>query len=354
MLAYVTDNVMASPAIQTARIIGRRVISAVPSLIGVVVVTFLLSHALPGDPAVLFAGPAANAESVSQVRAHLGLDRSLPVQFVSYISALAHGDLGQSLSTGQPVLTDLVQRLPASLELTAAALIFAIVLALPLGILAATKPNSWVDHLCRGTATIAAAFPTFFIALLLVYVFYFLLHLAPQPLGRLNDIYYDVPPAITGFYLVDSVLVGQWETFGGALAQLVLPAISLGLFALAPIARITRAAMLASLGSDFVRTAKACGLSRRKILITYALRNAMLPVVSVLGMVFSFVLGSNVLIEDVYGWPGVGAYAVKAVIQSDYAAVQGFILMMAILYILLNLAVDLASMAIDPRVRFQD
>ena len=354
MLGYVTDNLMASPGTQAARIIGRRVIGAVPSLIGVVVVTFLLSHALPGDPAVLFAGPAANAESVAQVRAHLGLDRSLPVQFVSYVSALGHGDLGQSLSTGQPVLTDLVQRLPASLELTAAALIFAVVIAVPLGILAATKPNSWIDHLCRGTVTIAAAFPTFFIALLLVYVFYFLLHLAPQPLGRLNDIYYDVPPTITGFYLIDSVIAGQWTTFGGALAQLALPAISLGLFALAPIARITRAAMLTSLGSDFVRTARACGLSRHKILVTYALRNAMLPVVSVLGMVFSFVLGSNVLIEDVYGWPGVGAYAVKAVIQSDYAAVQGFILMMATLYILLNLAVDLASMAIDPRVRFED
>ena len=237
--------------------------------------------------------------------------------------------------------------------MTAAALIFAVVIAVPLGILAATKPNSWIDHLCRGTVTIAAAFPTFFIALLLVYVFYFLLHLAPQPLGRLNDIYYDVPPTITGFYLIDSVIAGQWTTFGGALAQLVLPAISLGLFALAPIARITRAAMLTPLGSDFVRTARACGLSRHKILVTYALRNAMLPVVSVLGMVFSFVLGSNVLIEDVYGWPGVGAYAVKAVIQSDYAAVQGFVLMMAILYILLNLVVDLLATVIDPRVRFE-
>jgi ABC-type dipeptide/oligopeptide/nickel transport system permease component len=330
-----------------------RIAGAVPSLIGVVVVTFLLSHALPGDPAVLFAGPAADAASVAQVRAHLGLDRSLPVQFISYVVALAHGDLGQSLSTGQPVLTDLVQRLPASLELTLAALIFAIAVAVPLGILAAIRPNSWIDHLCRGTVTIAAAFPTFFVALLLVYVFYFLLHLAPEPLGRLNDVYYDAPPTITGFYLIDSVIVGDWATFGGAMAQIILPAISLGLFALAPIARITRAAMLASLGSDFVRTARACGLSRRKILITYAFRNALLPVVNVLGMVFSFVLGSNVLIEDVYGWPGVGAYAVKAVIQSDYAAVQGFILMMATLYILLNLLVDLASMAIDPRVRFE-
>ncbi len=334
------------------RIAGRRVLGAVPSLIGVVIATFLLSHALPGDPAALFAGPAANAASVAQVRARLGLDASLPVQFWHYCVGLAHGDLGQSLTTGQPVLTDLLQRLPASLELTSAALVFALAVALPLGILAATRPNSWIDHLCRATVTMAAAFPTFFVALLLVYVFYFLLHLAPEPLGQLNDVYYTPPPTITGFYLIDSLIAGNLTTFFGALAQLVLPAISLGLFAVAPIARITRAAMLATLGSDFVRTARACGLPARRVLITYALRNAMLPVVNVLGMVFSFVLGSNVLIEEVYGWPGVGAYAVKAVINSDYAAVQGFVLMMAVLYILLNLLVDLVSMAVDPRVRF--
>lgn len=335
------------------RIAARRLLGAIPSLAGVVVVTFLLSHALPGDPAVLFAGPAANTASVAQVRAHLGLDRSLPVQFLGYAGDLLHGNLGQSLTTGQPVLTDLAQRLPASLELTAAAILFAVAVAVPLGVLAATREGSFVDHLCRSTVTLAAAFPTFFVALLLVYVFYYLLRIAPEPLGRLNDVYFEAPETITGFYLIDAAIAGQWTTFGGALAQMALPAVSLGLFALAPIARITRAAMLTALGSDFVRTARACGLSRRRVLVTYAMRNAMLPVVNVLGMVFSFVLGANVLIEDVFGWPGVGAYAVKAVIQSDYAAVQGFILMMAGVYILLNLLVDLLSIAADPRVRME-
>ncbi len=337
----------------SVRIAARRLLGAIPSLVGVVIATFLLSHALPGDPAVLFAGPAANAESVAQVRAHLGLDRSLLVQFLDYVSDLMRGDLGRSLTTGQPVLTDLAQRLPASLELTAAAILFAVLVAVPLGVLAATRQGAWVDHLCRSTVTLAAAFPTFFVALLLVYIFYYLLRVAPEPLGRLNDVYFEAPPTATGFYLVDAVLAGQWNTFGGALAQMVLPAVSLGLFALAPIARITRASMLTALGSDFVRTARACGLSHRKVLVTYAMRNAMLPVLNVLGMVFSFVLGANVLIEDVYGWPGVGAYAVKAVIQSDYAAVQGFILMMAAVYILLNLVVDLLSIAADPRVRME-
>jgi ABC-type dipeptide/oligopeptide/nickel transport system permease component len=332
---------------------AKRLLGAAPTLFGVVLVTFLLSHALPGDPAVLFAGPAANAQSVAEVRAHLGLDHSLPVQLMIYVRALAHGDLGQSLSTGQPVLDDLTARLPASLELTLAALLFALVVAIPLGILAATRPNSMVDHLCRGTVTVAAAFPTFFVALLLVYIFYYLLRVAPEPLGRLNDVYFEPPPTITGFYLIDTLIAGDTAAFRGALSQIILPAISLGLFALAPIARITRAAMLAALGSDYIRTARACGLSGSRILLGTALRNALLPVVNVLGMVFSFILGANVLIEDVYGWPGVGAYAVKAVINSDYAAVQGFILMMATLYILLNFAVDLASMSADPRVRYE-
>ena len=336
-----------------ARIAAKRLLGAVPSLMGVVVVTFLLSHALPGDPAVLFAGPAANADSVAQVRAHLGLDRSLLVQFLGYVGDMAHGNLGQSLTTGQPVLADLVQRLPASLELTAAAILFAVAVAVPLGALAATREGSLADHLCRSTVTVAAAFPTFFVALLLVYVFYYLLRIAPEPLGRLNDVYFEAPPGLTGFYLIDAAVAGEWTTFRGALSQMALPAISLGLFALAPIARITRASLLAALGSDFARTARACGLTRRKVLVTYAMRNAALPVVNVLGMVFSFVLGANVLIEDVFGWPGVGAYAVKAVIQSDYAAVQGFILMMAALYILLNLLVDLLSIAADPRVRME-
>ena len=333
--------------------VWKRLLGTIPSLVGVVVVTFLLSHALPGDPAAYFAGPAADAASIAQVRAKLGLDQSLPLQFVRYLADLAHGNLGNSLTTGQPVTLDLIQRLPASLELTFFALVFAVALAIPMGVWAATKPDSLVDHVCRASVSVAAAFPTFFVGLLLVYVFYFLLNIAPEPVGRLNEILYTPPPRITGAYTLDSLIAGDWQTFRASLAQLVLPAISLGLFALAPIARITRAAMLQALGSDFTRTARAGGLPRRQILITYAFRNALLPVSNVLGMVFSFLLGSNVLIEQVYGWQGIGAYAVSAVLASDYAAVQGFVLMMAVLYVLLNLLVDLLGTVIDPRVRFE-
>jgi ABC-type dipeptide/oligopeptide/nickel transport system permease component len=333
--------------------VWKRLLGTFPTLLGIVIITFLLSHALPGDPAAYFAGPAANADSIAQIRASLGLDKSLPEQFFKYLGDLARGDLGTSLTTGQPVLSDLVTRLPASLELTLCALIMAVAVALPLGLLAAMRPDSTVDHLCRGTITVSSAFPTFFIGLLLVYVFYYLLGWAPQPVGRLDEMRFSPPQHVSGAYLVDSLLAGQLDVFRASLAQLVLPAVALSLFALAPIARITRAAMLASLGADFTRTARAGGLRERTIVITYALRNALLPIVSILGMVFSFLLGSNVLIEQVFGWQGIGAYAVSAVLASDYAAVQGFVLMMALLYTLLNLAVDVISTLVDPRVRFE-
>lgn len=330
----------------------RRLLSAIPSVIGVIVVTFLLARALPGDPAAYYAGPSATPESVAQIRAQLGLDRSLPVQFLEYVRDLSRGDLGQSVSSGQAVLTDLVSRLPASVELTLCALIFAIAVGLPLGLLAGLRPGSGMDHACRLIVTLGAAFPTFFTALVFVYIFYYKLGISPEPLGRLNEIYYSAPPTVTGFLLIDTLLAGDPEAFRAAFAQLILPSVSLGLFALAPIARVTRAAMLEALGSDYCRTARAMGLTSGRVIFVYALRNAMLPIINVLGMVFSFLLGANVLVEKVFAWPGIGAYAVNGVIASDYAAVQGFVLMMALLFILLNLAVDLIASAADPRVRY--
>jgi peptide/nickel transport system permease protein len=331
--------------------IGNRVLTALPSLFGVVVVTFLLARALPGDPAAYYAGSSATPESIAQIRASLGLDRPLLAQFGDYVLRLPHGDMGRSLSSGQDVLADLTTRLPASAELTLAALLLALAIGLPLGVWAALRQGSAVDHLCRIIVSVGAAFPTFFVGLMFVFVFYYELGVAPEPLGRFNEVYHTLPPTRTGFLVVDSLLARDPEALQAALAQLLLPAASLGLFALAPIARVARAAMLEALASDYVRTARAMGLSNAKIALGYALRNALLPIANVLGMVFSFLLGANVLVEQVFAWPGVGAYAVKAVIASDYAAVQGFVLMMAALYVLLNLAVDIAVAALDPRVR---
>jgi peptide/nickel transport system permease protein len=331
-------------------VILKRLATVIPTLIGVIIVTFLLTRVLPGDPAVYFAGPAATPQSIAEIRKSLGLDRPLPDQFLRYVNDLAHGNFGSSLSTGQPVATEIASRLPASAELTLFGLVLAIAIAVPLGIFAAVKQGSWIDHLCRVIATAGVSLPVFFTGLLLVYVFYFRLGWSPAPLGRL-DAFATSPPDITGFFLIDSLITGNFETFRSALGQLILPAVTLAIFSLAPITRMTRASMLAALASEFIRTARASGLSSRTVILTYAFRNAMLPVVTTLGMVFSFLLGANVLVEKVFAWPGIGSYAVEALLQSDFAPVQGFVLTMAVLYVALNLIIDMLYGVIDPRVR---
>ena len=324
--------------------------TAIPSIVGVVVVTFMLTRLLPGDPAAYFAGLAATPQAIAEIRTKLGLDKTLPEQFVAYIGDLVHGNLGNSLSTGQPVVAEIVTRLPASAELTLMALFLAVAIAIPLGVLAAVKQGTWIDHLCRIVTTAGVSLPVFFTGLLLAYVFYYLLQIAPAPTGRL-DAFLSPPRDITGFYVIDSILTGNLETLRGSLSQLALPAISMAIFSLAPLARMTRGSMLAVLSSDFVRTARASGLAPRTVIFTYAFRNAVLPVITTLGMVFSFLLGANVLVETVFAWPGIGLYAVNALLTSDYAPVQGFVLTMAVLYVALNLAIDIAYGLVDPRVQ---
>lgn len=333
------------------RLIGKRLLGAVPSVIGVLVVTFLLTRALPGDPAAFFAGPAATPQAIEEIRKSLGLDKSLPEQFVVYLEDLVRGDLGNSVATGQPVATEIRTRLPASLELTLYSLLVSVLIAVPLGVLAATRPGSVVDHTCRVVTTAGVSLPAFFTGLLLIYVLYYRLGWAPAPLGRL-DIFYSAPTSITGFYTIDALLEGNFGIFRAAVAQLILPVAALAIFTLAPLARMTRAAMLEVLNSDFIRTARASGLPKAKIVYGYAFRNAMLPVVTTLGMVFSFLLGANVLVEKVFSWPGIGTFAIEALIALDYAPIQGFVLTMALLYVGLNLAIDILYIVIDPRVGF--
>jgi peptide/nickel transport system permease protein len=329
---------------------GKRLGITLFSIAAVIVITFALTRILPGDTAEYFAGPAATKEAIQEVRVKLGLDKPKYQQFIRYVQDLSRGDFGQSLTTGQPVIRDLTARLPASAELTLAGLIVSILIAIPLGVLAAVKEGSFIDHISRVVATAGVSLPVFFTGLLLSYFFYFKLGWAPSPLGRL-DIIYSAPAQVTGFYLIDSLIAGDLEVFWAALKQLILPAATLAIFSLAPITRMTRASMLAVLSSDFVRTARASGLSTRKVILTYAFRNALLPVITTLGMVFSFLLGANVLVEKVFAWPGIGSYAVEALIASDFAPVQGFVLVMAIMYVLLNLMIDLLYGVIDPRVR---
>ena len=330
-------------------LILKRLLLSVPTLAGIVVVTFALTRLLPGDPAAYFAGNAASVEAVEQIRQKLGLNQPLATQFLRYVKELAVGNWGQSLSTGQPVAHEIATRLPASLELTLIALVLSLAVSIPLGVLAATRPGSWVDQLCRVVTTAGVSLPVFFTGLLLSFVFYFLLGWAPSPLGRI-DPYVTAPATVTGFYLIDSLIARDGAAFVSSAKQLILPAITLALFVMAPVARMTRASMLGVLSADFVRTARAMGLSRTRVLYGYAFHNAFLPVLTTIGMVFSFMLGANVLVEKVFAWPGIGSFAVESLVASDYAPVQGFVLTMAILYVALNLVIDLLYLAIDPRV----
>ncbi|MBE9606352.1 ABC transporter permease [Acetobacteraceae bacterium H6797] len=332
------------------RRIGERLLASLPALLGVVVFTFLLMRVLPGDPAVFFAsGPSAGQAEIDALRQQLGLDKPIPVQLVHYLYDVVTGNLGRSLTTGQPVLTDLAQRLPASLELTICALIIALGLAIPLGILAALRPGSIVDHVVRMICTLGVCVPTFVSGLLLIYLFYVKLGIAPDPTGRI-DIFAASPPEITGFLLIDFAITGDFEGWWAAFTQLLLPAFTMALFVLAPLARMTRASMLAVLGSDFIRTARSIGLRRWDVIVVYALRNALLPVLTITGIIFSTMLGANVLVEKVFSWPGVGSYALDALLASDYAPVQGFVLMMSFVFVLVNLLIDILYGIADPRV----
>ncbi len=330
--------------------VGRRLLASVPALFGVVIVTFVLMRMLPGDPAVFFAsGPNAGKQEIEDLRHSMGLDKPVPAQLLLYLRDLATGNLGRSMTTGQPVTVDMGRRLPASLELTFSALFLALVFAVPLGVVAALRPNSLLDHGVRMLCTLGVCVPTFVSGLLLIYMFYYLLGWAPDPTARI-DIFASTPPDITGFYLIDFAIVGDWDGWWAAFSQLVLPACTMALFVLAPLARMTRASMLSVLGADFIRTANAMGLARWKVIVTYALRNAVLPVITITGIVFSTMLGANVLVEKVFSWPGVASYALDALLASDYAPVQAFVLLMALIFVLVNILIDIAYGIADPRV----
>ena len=306
-----------------------------------VVITFILTRALPGDPAAYFAGAAATQEAIAQVRAQLGLDKPLLEQFFLYVADLARGDMGLSLTTGQPVAQELLARLPASLEMVFLALLLACAIALPLGVLAATRPGSWIDQLCRLVTTAGVSLPTFFTGLLLAYVFYFLLGWAPSPMGRLDPMF-SPPPTVTGLYLIDAALAGDAGAVVGQLEAADPAGADDGhLRAGADRAHDARVDAVGAVGRLHPHRARQRACRRTTVLVTYALRNALLPVVTTLGMVFGFMLGSSVIVEKVFGWPGVGSYAIDALTASDYAPVQGFVLAMGVLFVLLNLLVDL-------------
>jgi peptide/nickel transport system permease protein len=330
----------------------KRLALTVPTLVGVTVVSFLLTVMLPGNPALVKAGPFATPEYVAEVTRQMGLDQPLWVQYARYVGALLQGDLGLSSSTGRPVLADFAQRLPATLELTLAALLIALAVGVPLGVLSAIHRDTLLDHGGRLLSVAGVAMPSFWTGLLLIYVFFYLLDVAPAPLGRLAP-GLTAPPTITGMFTLDALFAGNPAALRSALAQLALPAVTLGIAVMAPVARMTRATMLETLQSDYVKAAWGAGLPPRTVVYGDALRNALIPVVTILGVVFGFLMAGNAVVESVFAWPGIGNYAVTALMTKDAAPIQSFVLFVALMYVLVNLAVDLLYGLIDPRIRLR-
>jgi ABC-type dipeptide/oligopeptide/nickel transport system permease component len=333
-----------------ARYILRRLLLAAITIVGVVIAVFIMTHILPSDPAALRAGPLATEELIAQYRQEMGLDKSLVAQFLNYASLLARGDLGISWRTEQPVLDELSQRLPATLELAATAFMLALLIGLTLGILAAVYSGTWIDGAARVIATLGASLALFWLALVGVHVFYYNLGWAPPPLGRLT-VGAPEPPTATGLLVVDSLLAGDLAVAADAISHLWLPALTLAFVVSAPIIKTMRGAMLDTLGADFVRTARATGVSPRRVILVDALRNAFIPVLTTLGIVFGYLMAGNVIVERVFSWPGIGQYAWTSLITNDFNAVQGFVLLIAVVYVMLNLSIDLAYGFIDPRIR---
>jgi len=330
----------------------KRLLLVVPTLFGVTVITFTLTYLLPGNPALVKAGPLANPEHIAEMERRMGLDRPVVVQYWRYVSGVVRGDLGESAATGRPVMQDLVQRVPATLELTLASLLVAFGIGIPLGVVAAVRRDDWVDHVSRLLGVGGVAMPTFWTGLLVLYVFFYKLGVAPPPLGRLSP-GASAPTAITGLYTVDALVTGNWPALRSALAQLVLPALTLGFSVMAPLTRMVRATMLEVLESDYIKAAWAAGLPRRTIVYGDALRNCMIPVITLIGVVFGFLMAGNVVVEIVFAWPGIGNYAVTSLMSKDAGPIQSFVLFVAVVYVLVNLAVDLAYGLVDPRIRLR-
>lgn len=331
------------------RYILRRLLFIVPVILGSIFIAFLLTRVVPGNPIERVAGPYASDEKVEELKREAGLLDPIPVQFVNYIGDLIRGDMGVSYQTNQPVTTDLWERFPASLELVLYAMLIAILLAIPLGIVSAVKRGTWVDHVARVFAVLGVSVPIFWIGLVLLATFYVRLDWLPGPQGRL-PIAYPEPDRITGLYTIDSLLHGDWETFRLAVEALILPVLTIALTAMAPIARMTRAMMIEALDSDYIRTSRSMGLPKRVIILHHAFKNAFIPVLTLIAAVFGFALGGEVLVEQIFTWPGLGKYSLDAILGSDFPAVQGFIVLVTFVYILIYLAVDVVTALLDPRV----
>jgi ABC-type dipeptide/oligopeptide/nickel transport system permease component len=329
----------------------RRLLSAIFVLIGVSVITFLLARVVPSDPAVLYLGPKAHSEELAQVREQLGFNRPLPVQYLYYMRDLLHGDLGISIGTKRPVLQEILGRAPATLELLLTGMLLAVLVGIPMGVLSARWQGRPIDIGVRTVSIIGVSVPAFFLGLILQIIFFRNLHWLPLA-GQVNSNLRFTNPiqAITNFYLIDTLLTRNWVAFKDTVYHLILPAITLAAYPIGLIARMTRAAMLEVMEQDYIRTARAYGI--REVIITYfyALKNAISPTLTVIGLTVAFALTGTFFVEIIFNWPGLGEFTVRSLLNIDYPAIMGITLYGATAYVILNLVVDLLQAWIDPRI----
>jgi peptide/nickel transport system permease protein len=320
------------------------------TLFGLILVTFLIGRVMPIDPVIAIVGDHAPPDVVAHVRAELGLDRPLIVQFGIYLARLAHGDLGRSVMTTHSVTQDIATYFPATFELATASIILAILIGVPAGVIAAARQGSRFDHAVRVTSLAGQSIPVFVLGLVFLLVFYVKLGVAPGP-GQIDVMYDGMVDRVTGMMVIDAAIAGQWDVFRDALAHLALPALVLAYFSLAYITRMTRSFMLDALAGEYIVTARAKGLSGARILWRHAFANIAVPLVTVIALAYAGLLEGAVLTETVFSWPGIGLYLTVSLLNADMNAVLGATLVVGFVYVVLNLLADIAYRVLDPRVR---
>lgn len=332
-----------------ASYLARRVLEAIPVILGVSILVFSLLHLIPGDPAVAILGERATEENVQAMRERLGLNKPLYEQYLIWAGNMLQGDLGHTVRGNIPVADEIRSRFPATIELSLSALTFAVLVGVPMGILSGIRRNSLIDTFSMITALFGVSIPIFVLGLLLIYIVGVELHWLPF-VGRLSSGFQ--LESVTGLHTVDAILARDWDAFRDAVEHLILPAVTLATIPMAVIARITRSSMLEVLNQDYIRTAQAKGLRQFVVVLRHAFRNALLPIVTIIGLQLGTLLSGAVLTETIFSWPGVGKWLFDSIIARDYPIVQSMTLIIAMIYIMVNILVDILYAAIDPRIRY--
>ncbi len=333
------------------RFLVRRVLLTIPLLIGITLLAFVISHTVPSDPLVANLGQRAMSDpaTVAAFKAEWGLDKPPHEQYLTYLGNLLRGNLGKSIKNRRPVIEDIRAFMPATIELALSSIVVGVFLGVTFGVVSAVNRNKPIDHLVRFFSLTGVSIPVFWLSLILLYIFYARLGWVAGP-GRL-DAGWPPPPRLTGLYTIDAIVAGQWATLGNALSHLVLPSLVLGIFTSGLISRVTRSAMLEVLSLDYIRTARAKGLWERLVILRHALRNALIPVVTVIGLSFANLLAGTVLTENIFAWPGIGRYAFQSSTTLDFQAIMGVSLLIATIFIVINFIVDMLYFVLDPRMR---